>query len=331
VTTHLTALRRSAAGGTDTVKRLLTFTRVNAERDFRALEIDELLEGTLAMVEAQRREREEMTGVRIEVVKQLDAGCRVLGSPGDLRDVFTNLFLNAFDAMPKGGTLTVRSHVEGDFVAITVADTGVGMTEEVRSRVFDPFFTTKGFRGSGLGLSVVYGIAKRHGGDVTVASQPWQGSTFRVRLPHAEDMPELPATLPAVPPPSGTEILVVEDDTEVGEVIGAMLEGLDLRATVVHDGPSALALCETRRFDVVLTDLGLPGMSGRGLAKEIAARFPGTPVVLVTGWTVDETELSEGIVQVVNKPVRREILKEAVGRALALRPQDPAPGGEEPA
>ncbi len=329
VTTHLQALRRSAQGGTDTVKRLLAFTRTHADRDYRALEIDELLEGTLAMVEGQRREREEMGGVKIEVVRQLDASCRVLGSPGDLRDVFTNLLLNAIDAMPKGGTLTVASRIEGDSVTITVADTGVGMTEEVRQRVFDPFFTTKGFQGSGLGLSVVYGVVKRHGGDVTVASQPWQGSTFRIQLPHAEDLPEMPPVMSAPTPPPGAEVLVVEDDPEVGEVIGGLLEGMGLRATVVRDGEAALERCATRTFDLLVADLGLPGLSGKVLAREVASRWPGTTVVLVTGWPTEDGDTPEGVVQVVQKPIQTEELRAAVGRALAGRAGRPPRNGED--
>ncbi|MBN1335196.1 MAG: response regulator [Deltaproteobacteria bacterium] len=326
----LQALKRSAHRGSDTVKRLLAFTRMSADRDFRSLEIDEILEGTLALVETQRREREEVAGVRIEVVRNLDAGCRVLGSPGDLRDAFVNLFLNAFDAMPKGGTLTVKSMIDGDLVVITVTDTGVGMTEEVRRQVFDPFFTTKGFQGSGLGLSMVYAIAKRHGGDVTVASQPWHGSTFRVRLPHVDDVPDLPAFDPVPDPPKGAEILVVEDDPEVGEILGAMIVNMGLKAFVVHDALEALTLCSERPFDVVLTDLGLPGMSGRTLAKEIGARWPGTPVVMVTGWTLDDMDPSEGIVQMLTKPLRMDALKEAIVRAMAHRANAPHRPVEDP-
>jgi CheY-like chemotaxis protein len=136
-------------------------------------------------------------------------------------------------------------------------------------------------------------------------------------------MPDIPAVLPAPAPPAGAEILVVEDDPEVGDVLGAMLDGMGLKATVVRDAAEALTAFTSRPFDLVLTDLGLPGMSGRGLAKEVGARWPGTPVVLVTGWTVDETDRSDGVVEVVIKPVQKDILQDAVGRALAARASAP--------
>ena len=202
----------------------------------------------------------------------------------------------------------------------TVTDTGIGMTEEVRQRVFDPFFTTKAEKGTGLGLSIAYGIVTRHGGEIEVASQPWQGSTFTIRLPAAR-RPVKRVERAEVTPARPARLLVVDDEESVRQVLAEMLMAQGHTVAADAEGRSALARFHEEPFDVVFTDLGLPGLSGWEVARLVKLRRPETPVVLVTGWS-DQIEPEDlywrGIDFVLAKPFEvgdvRAVLAQTLGR-----------------
>ncbi|MCA1618089.1 MAG: response regulator [Acidobacteria bacterium] len=207
---------------------------------------------------------------------------------GELREVLVNMVFNAVDAMPEGGTLTLSTQEAGDEVVLTVADTGTGMAEEVRSRIFDPFFTTKGKAGMGLGLSVSYGIIRRHEGRVEVDSEVGRGTTFRMKFPviGESDTQRIHETgpLPAARADGSLRILVVDDEDYVRELLADILEREGCEVVLAGEGREALSLFDGSGFDAVFTDVGLPGMSGWELSRAVRERDRAVALAVITGW-----------------------------------------------
>jgi CheY-like chemotaxis protein len=213
--------------------------------------------------------------------------------------------------------------VEGDRVVCRITDTGVGMTEEVRQRIFDPFFTTKGERGTGLGLSVVYGIIVRHNAEIDVQSQLESGTTFVLRFPVADAAPSEAPTRPTVRSTAKGRILIIDDEQDVGDIMGDFLGRDGHQVSVCRDAETGLAAFEKGAFDLVITDLGMPGMSGWEVARLVKLQRPGTPVAMVTGWgdRIDPAEATaRGVDFIVPKPFKRDNVREIVALALAAAP-----------
>ncbi len=238
----------------------------------------------------------------------------VVGNPAELREVLLNLVFNAIEAMPGGGTLVLSSWAEDSAICLAVKDTGVGIPEEVRSRIFDPFFTTKGPHSSGLGLSVSYGIIRRHGGQITVDSQPGEGTTFTIRLPVREPPPPPPGEAAAPKPVRrGLRVLVVDDEADVRETLRDLLQAAGHEVYEAESGPEGLAIVEDRQVDLVCTDLGMPSMTGWEVADRIKAKWPEVPIALITGWgaRVEAEELkAHGVDFLIAKPFEvKEVLR----------------------
>ncbi len=191
--------------------------------------------------------------------------------------------------MPAGGKLAVRCRRRGARIQLIFADTGVGMTEEVRARIFEPFFTTKGAQGTGLGLFVSYGIIERHAGRISAASVRGRGTTFTVELPYAEPAPQAADAKARVTGAraGALAVLVVDDEEHVRGTLAEMVEVLGHNVTVADGGRAALSALEANSFDLVFTDLSMPEMDGWELAREVRRRSPRTRVAVVTGYGKD--------------------------------------------
>lgn len=240
----------------------------------------------------------------------------ILGDEAELREMLTNLIFNAVDAMPADGTITITSRADGEHVVLAVGDTGTGMTEEVRQHCLEPFFTTKGQHGTGLGLGMVYGIVHRHGGTVGIESAPGEGTTVTIRLPFAGPSNSEAATpVPEVLAASPLHILVVEDEVLVRQ---GLLEYLAIdghRVASADNGHEALEELRLARFDLVVTDRSMPGLSGDELAVAIKHASPDLPVIMLTGFGDLMTAAGEcpaGVDLVLCKPVRLAPLREAI-------------------
>ena len=229
---------------------------------------------------------------------------------GQIQQVITNLAVNARDAMSDGGVLTIRvGHADGE-ATLEVADTGHGMDEAVRAHLFEPFFTTKEkHKGSGLGLSVVHGIVEQHGGRIEVDSAPGRGSRFRMIFPMAappeETATEQPGAEDDLPQGGGQWIVLVEDEDDARRGLQAMLEMLGYRVTALASGEEAGLLPADPAPDLLLTDLMLPGISGSGLAVGLRDRWPGLPVILMSGYSEDEVArrgIEAGAMRFLQKP-----------------------------
>jgi PAS domain S-box-containing protein len=254
-------------------------------------------------------------GTKIQVRLLSEADPVVEANRSELHEVFTNLIMNACDAMPEGGTITLRLWEQDGKAMVEVADTGVGMTPEVREHCFDAFFTTKGEQGSGLGLSVSYQIITRHSGQITVWSDVGQGSVFTVSLPIArEEKRGSPnQETPPPPPASHLRILMVDDDEAVRIAIQHLLEADGHEVTVLSDAASALAMYEPGRYDLVILDLGMPHLDGLSLARKLKERTPSLPIILLTGWGDQlRADKPAEVDMVLAKPVRRAMLRAAL-------------------
>jgi CheY-like chemotaxis protein len=263
-----------------------------------------------------------------------------LADPSQLSAAIVNLAVNARDAMPGGGKLTletaniVRDEVDAsgdgevkttEFVMIAVTDTGHGIPADIRDRVFEPFFTTKGIgRGTGLGLSMVYGFAKQSGGTVEIDSEEGRGTVIKLCLPRSAGQPAIQAEpVHATGTPRGHEtILVVEDDALVQGYVIAQLGGLGYKTLVAGDGAAALALVDQGiEFDILFTDMIMPGgMNGRELAEAVLKRRRGVKVLYTSGYTdnaiVHEGHLDPGVA-LLSKPYRKSDLAQKIREVLA--------------
>jgi len=317
----LEVIERAASEGTETVRRIQEFARLRPDEPFISLDLNQVIQDAVAITRPRWEEQAAQRGIRLSLNLKLSAVPPVLGRPAALSEVMTNLILNALDAMPQGGSLRIATRADGhESVVVEVADTGTGMSEEVRRRIFEPFFTTKGEGGTGLGLSVSYSIIKRHGGDIRVESQIGRGTSFTVRLPVGT------TTAPEPPPPAGQErqrtgrILLVDNEPQVLAVLCEMLIEAGHAVTPSVGGADAVTAFSPGKFDLVLTNLGMPGMNGWEVAERVRKADPKIPVVFVTGWGLTEEDRERcrrlGIQHCIFKPVKPSELHRAVQDAL---------------
>jgi two-component system cell cycle sensor histidine kinase/response regulator CckA len=224
------------------------------------------------------------------VIEVAQAPLCVQGDAGQIQHVLLNLAINAKDAMPEGGTLTLRAGRAGRNVFHEVEDTGQGMSVETRNHLFEPFFTTKGpARGTGLGLAVAHGIVQQHGGSIEVYTAPGEGSRFRVLLPECtvESTPVLSSATENVAPEGGTRLFLVEDDPQVCEGLAVLLRWVGYDVLTANSGEEALALTIDPPPALLLSDVTLPGIGGPATAKRLRTRWPGLRVVLMSGYADD--------------------------------------------
>ena len=267
-----------------TVRRIQTFARKSVAADLELLDVASLLRDAIEITRTRWQNEARAEGSNLDVTLNAEDDLFTLGNASELREVFVNLIVNAVDAMPQGGSLTICGNRKGERLRLRFADTGTGMKEEVRERVFEPFYTTKGVHGTGLGLAVSYGIIERHQGLISVESKPGKGTTFYIDLPHAEHTGlALEVNKPDAHRAS-LSVLVVDDEEFVRETLAEMLEDLDHTVVTVEGGREALQKISTGDFDLVFTDLAMPEMDGWETARAIRKRCPGLPVVLVTGY-----------------------------------------------
>ena len=310
----------AAQDATHVVSRLREFYRPATSEDLRVpVVLNEIVKQAVALTSPKWKGRSRADGVQIEVEMCLGPEASVAGNAAELREVLTNLIFNAVDAMPSGGRIVVGTSISGDLLSFSVSDSGVGMTEEDRARCLEPFFTTKGERGTGLGLSVVYGIVHRHDGVIEIASELGTGTTFTISLPMTTSL-AIPAAAPVheLAVERKLHILVAEDQDVIRDLIAEYLSGDGHEVTTACDGCDALSKFEAGRFDLVITDQSMPGLSGEQLARAFRERAANTPVILLTGFgdeMIDRGQMPFGISMIVAKPVTAGDLRRAVLRA----------------
>ncbi|MGZ9098472.1 MAG: ATP-binding protein [Brevundimonas sp.] len=318
-------IRQAVERGGALTRQMLAFSR-RAPLKTEVLHLPTRIDGLRFLLDRALRED-------IEVVLDLPEDLwRVEADPGELELALLNLAVNARDAMPSGGRITLSAKNlpgekdEPDRVCLTVADTGTGMSETVASRVFEPFFTTKEVgRGTGLGLSQVYGFVRSSGGEVTVDSTEGVGTTFTLCLPRTEKPVTAAAAAPAAVAPGPADrkaegrLLLVEDDDAVAAGVGHMIRDLGYTYVRAAQAADALRLLEQgERFDLVFSDMVMPGdMDGLGLAKTVRDRHPGLPVVLTTGYSEAAATATAERFRLLSKPYGIDALEAVLGETLS--------------
>ncbi|MGO9609966.1 MAG: PAS domain S-box protein, partial [Verrucomicrobiia bacterium] len=282
---YLQMINTAAQDAGIVVNRLREFYRQREEGEvFGPVDLNKLIEQAVSLTQPKWKNQAEVKGVAIQIVTELERIRAVAGSEADLREALTNLIFNAVDAMPQGGTITVRTRSANSRVIMEVADTGTGMTEDVRQRCLEPFFTTKGDRGTGLGLSMVYGILQRHQGTIEIETALGKGTTFRLSLPAAQEKApttKRDSTSASIRP---LRVLLVDDEEVVRQILREYLIGDEHVVETAANGHEALDKLPKAAFDVVILDRAMPGLSGDQVAVAIKELRPELPVILLTGF-----------------------------------------------
>jgi len=313
----LEIIQRTAQDGAEVVRRVQRFSRVQPVSDV-AVDLNQLVKEVVEVTRPRWHDEAQLRGSRVEVTVEAGIIAAAAGEPAPLREVLMNLLLNAADAITQGGSITLKTWSKDDRVYCSVSDTGAGMPEEVRRRALEPFFTTKGPKATGLGLSVAYGTVQRYGGTLTLESVVGQGTTVELSLPTASAATAVAKTAAVSPkaPALPLRILVIDDELQVRSTLAEMLEEQGHAVTQAPGGREGLSFLESNRelVDVVISDLGMPDMTGWDVAAAIQERWPGLPVGLITGW--GETEITREersrVNFVINKPFDKAVLGETM-------------------
>jgi PAS domain S-box-containing protein len=303
---YASRIAKAAETGAATAARVGRFIRQEPLAGVREEHVDlsSVCDEVVAMTRPLWAER--ARGGQVQLKRELAPGAIVRGIPGELREALLNLVQNALDAMQGGGVLGIRTQTDETYVTLEISDSGVGMTAEVRERAFEPFFTTKGQMGTGLGLAEVYGIVKRHRGEVEIGSQPGAGTTVRIRLPRAAAPVSTEGVRDRTKAKVAKNILLVEDHADSREFMTALLE---LEGHAVQSAGSVEEALQKLRapsgasIEVLVTDIGLPDASGWDLIPQARELRPGLRVGVVTGWEGHNAP-SEEADFLLRKPIR---------------------------
>jgi PAS domain S-box-containing protein len=317
---NLELVRLAARDAASIVERLRELYRErDSDEAVEAVDLRSVARAAIALTEPRWRAQARAEGVSLAVAEAVQPGSIALASEADLRELLTNLIMNAVDASADGGTIVVRAAPDGDDVLLEVADTGHGMTDEVRARCLEPFFTTKEDRGTGLGLPMVHSIAQRHGGTIAIDSAPGRGTTIGVRLPRAPEAPSLAAGDGSDRASGPWHVLIVDDQEHVRTVLRRYLAHAGHDVATAASGPEALGLIEMRAPDLVLLDRAMPEMSADRLVTLIRDRAPATRVVMLSGFGTMPApqETVPPVDGVLAKPVALKELLAALTRIMA--------------
>lgn len=317
---NLEVIESAALDGAATVRRMQDFTRLRKDEEFEPIDLKNLIEEVIALTRPNWKDSAIESGILIEPIVRLADNLNILGDPPDLRRAFMNILFNSVDAMPDGGVITINAQTRDGKIIVEIKDTGIGMTEETVERIYDPFFSTKGAKGTGLGMTEVYGVIKRHNGWIDIKSQVGNGTVITISLPTAEKvMEEFVLVEPTKAKPS--RILVIDDQEYVLEITEELLTRLEHEVTANTSAEKALDQFKKGKYDIVITDLGMPEMSGWEVAKKIKKMDSTIPLILITGWSIDtdkEKLKEKGVDFTLKKPYTMEELENVISDATKL-------------
>jgi len=316
---YVEIIHTAAKESAKVVSRLKEFYRYRDEGEvFTPVVINDVVLQAISLTQPRWKDQALADGVNIDIRTEMSSVPTVPGNESELREMIVNLIFNAIDAIPKRGTITIGTEVQGRWLVITVSDDGIGMSEEVKARCLEPFFSTKEDQGTGLGLGSVHGIVRRHEGEIDIQSEEGRGTSISVSLPLEKSAKPPEAPKPASAPSATLRVLVVEDEPLVREVICVYLAEDHHEVVTAENGREGLAKFMAGTFDIVLTDRAMPEMNGDALAVEIKKIRPEQPVVLLTGFgdlMSGAGEQPPGVDLVVGKPFTFATLRNAIAKA----------------
>ena len=319
----LEVIEKASRDGAETVRRIQEFARRrDDDKHFTTVDLNEIVDNALDFTRMKWKNDAESKGIQINIQKELSILPTTSGSAAELREVLTNLINNAVDAMPQGGQIKIKTFKENSHVSIKVEDTGIGIPRALKDRIFDPFFTTKGVQSTGLGMSVSYGIINRHRGTITVDSVEGQGTTFTIKLPISDSITKEEKVKRIEGEPKKAKIMVIEDEEDVRYLLSDILTKVGHEVETATNGSQGIEMFEKKEFDLVFTDLGMPGMSGWQVAEKVKGINGRVPVVLITGWNIElkEPEIKDKWVDlIIQKPFEMNQVLNTVQEGMILR------------
>ena len=326
---YLQMINTTARDAGQIVNRLREFYRFREQKEvLETVDLNLVVEEAVSLTQPMWKAQPEAKNISINMQKDLQKIPSIAGNGTELRQILTNLILNAVHALPKGGNIVIRTHLDGDQVVLEVNDTGVGMTDEVRRRCFEPFFTTKGARGTGLGLSMVYGVVQRHGGTVDIKSEAGKGTSIIIRIARQSALSPV-----ATPPPVGTpalsantnrhlHVLIVDDEAMVRKIIAEYLTIDGHLVETANGGCDGVEKFRKDHYDLVLVDRAMPDMNGDQVASAIKSISPAVPIIMLTGFGAMmqvNGEKPAGVDLVIGKPVTIVDMRAAIASAVSLQ------------
>lgn len=313
---HLKGINTAAKDAAGIVKRLKEFYRIQVEEESVAFSLNSIVEQTVHLTQPHWKDDALFHGHSIVVDLNFKQDLpHLMGNEAETRTAITNLIFNAIDAMPEGGKLTLTTDENHNRILFSISDTGKGMTDEVKKHCLDPFFTTKGKKGTGMGLPMVHLMMQRLKGSIEISTEPNKGTTITLYFPKAfnhktvETKPEARTDLKPL------DILLVEDEDAVSNVILEYLAKDGHRTESVKDVDAALEVMKTHYFNLIISDGGLPGVTGQRFASILKKRYPNLPVILLTGYADYLSTTNENIKEadlILSKPVTINTLREAL-------------------
>jgi len=305
---NLKVIANAVEDGAKTLRRILEFARRDSVTEFAPVELGELISSTIEISRPKwEGTKARGAGKRIEVRIDNRDSVYVMGEVAELREVVVNLIFNAVDAMPTGGTIEVGTRAELETGCFWVADSGSGMAPETAARIFEPFYTTKGKKGTGLGLSASHGIISRHNGEIFLVSEPGEGTRFEVRLPLCDGEARFVKKIEVEPSinrdDKAARIVIVEDEDLVRGILSEAFTAAGHCVTAFNKGNDAISHLAVNECDLVVSDLGLPDISGLQISRWIREHRPHTYFILATGWAerLTQADFDEGRIDAVFK------------------------------
>jgi PAS domain S-box-containing protein len=324
--TGLNIIEKAALDGAETVSRIQQFSRKDKDnRNFITLDINQVLHDVVEYTRPIWEDAAQNKGINYSVIENFTPVASIVGHASQLREVFINLIKNSVDAMPDGGTINIETFMVSNNVVVKVRDSGQGIPNEIKERIFDPFFTTKGSQSAGLGLSLSYGIINRHYGTIAVESFPNKGTTFSINLPQAVELKQVEEAIKKdeiASPPGPVRILIIDDEEEIRGLLQEIVSADGHFVDIAPDGTVGLEKLGLQHYDLVFTDVGMPGLSGWDVAKKVKELNQKTPVALITGYHIYNAteELQEkGVDFILYKPFHIAEVQQLIAQGIQLR------------
>jgi len=330
---NLKQIERVTLSGAKTVQKLQNFTRISTQGQFEHVNLETVIADAIEATRPRWKDECQRQGINIDLSFECDEIQLILGNKTDLIEAISNLILNAVDAISSKGQIKIRAFMEDGKSVVKISDNGIGMTNEVLNRVFYPFFTTKGIKSTGMGLAVVYGIISRHKGEIDISSIPSQGTVCTLAFPASGTAKPEVEQIPEVIKEVRANILVIDDDENILDVVEDMLEFLNHKVTTAISGEEGIDKFKANDYDLVITDLGMPDISGWDVTQMCKSLKPGIPVLMISGWgnqINDEMIAQCGLDGVMAKPFEIDKIKTVIQNILAAKKHVPSDTSASP-